>query len=130
MFSLELNFLKIVTLITALVVAGEALALLTGTTILADEKDPWAAKNMVFLILDIITGLGLVYFGLVKGSINNSVLFILLTLIVLATHSYREWQYFADVEYKFCFNIPLFVVNNLKLLGLVVISISGLILRS
>ena len=126
MFSLELNFLKTVTLLTGAIIAGEALALLTGTYFLSNDK-AWASKNIVFLILDIATGLGLIYFGFVKGNIHTSALFYLFSGLALLTHGYREWQYFADVEYRFCFNPPLFIVNNVKLAGLVVILIHGLI---
>jgi hypothetical protein len=70
-----------------------------------------------------------VYFGLAKGSIQTSALFYLVSVLALITHGYRDWQYFIDIEHKFCFNPPLFIVNNVKVIGLVVMLVSGLFLR-
>lgn len=126
MFSIELNFFKIVVILTGAVIAGEAMALLVGTYFLSADK-AWASKNMALLILDIVTGLGLIYFGFARGSLLTSTLFFLFSGLALLTHGYREWQYFTHIETKFCFNLPLFIVNNVKLIGVVVILIRGLI---
>jgi hypothetical protein len=66
---------KITTLLTGIVVAGEALALLVG--------------------------------------------------LALLTHGYRDWEYVARASNPFCANAPLFVVNNLKLAGLLAAAILG-----
>jgi hypothetical protein len=42
-------------------------------------------------------------------------------------HAYREWEYFASNEAnRFLANVPLFVLNNVKLIGL--ISIVGMLM--
>jgi hypothetical protein len=129
-FPLTLSFLQIATLLTGAVIAGEALTLTVGTYFVANSKDPWVSRNTLFLVLDLATGLGLIYLGLAKRDIDTVTLFYVVTIINLITHGYREWEYLANIDYKFCFNKPLFVVNNLKLMGLVIISIYGLVARS
>ena len=36
----------------------------------------------------------------------------------LLVHVYRDWEYLAHSANQFCLNLPLFVVNNVKLAGL------------
>jgi hypothetical protein len=57
---------KAATLLTGMVVAGEALALLVGMHLLNEGDNPWPSlKNDFFLALDIAAGLGLIYLALV-----------------------------------------------------------------
>jgi hypothetical protein len=117
------------TLLTGAVIAGEALALTMGMYFTRSSEDPWISRNTHFLVLDVVIGFSLIYLGFATRDIDTLMIFYLLSIMALITHGYREWEYFADVEHKFCFNVPLFVVNNLKLLGLIIISIGGLILK-
>lgn len=48
-----------------------------------------------------------------------------LVSLALLTHAYREWEYLARAANPFCANRPLFVVNNLKLIGLLVAAVLG-----
>jgi hypothetical protein len=129
MFLLELSFLRIITVLTGALIAGEALALTIGMYFMGSREDPWVSRNTLFLVMDVVIGFSLIYLGLAARDVDTLTIFYLLAIMALITHGYREWEYFADVDHKFCFNIPLFVVNNLKLLGLVIISIGGLILK-
>jgi hypothetical protein len=53
---------RIASLLTGLTMAGEALALLVGMHILSAVDNPWiSVKNDLFLALDIVAGLGLLY---------------------------------------------------------------------
>ena len=117
---------KITTLLTGMVVAGEALALLVGMHFLSEGDNPWISwKNDLFLVLDVVAGLGLVYLALVhRGAAWPYALFIL-TGLTLLTHGYREWEYLAGAGNPFCANAPLFVVNNLKIAGLLAVAILG-----
>jgi hypothetical protein len=45
--------------------------------------------------------------------------------LALLTHDYREWEHLARAGNPFCANAPLFVVNNLKLVGLLTTVILG-----
>ena len=117
---------KTATLLTGMVVAGEALALLVGMHFLSKGDDPWVSfKNDLFLTLDIATGLGLVYLALAhRGAACPYALYCLVGLALL-THGYREWEYLARASNPFCANGPLFAVNSLKLAGLLASAILG-----
>jgi hypothetical protein len=43
-------------------------------------------------------------------------------VISVVAHGYREWEYLVGAANPFCANAPLFVLNNLKLIGLLVIA--------
>jgi hypothetical protein len=111
-------------LLTGLTMAGEALALLVGMHVLSAGDNLWiSVKNDLFLALDIVAGLGLLYLVLARRGMPL-VLYFLVGLGLL-THGYRVWEYLARAGNPFCANLPLFVVNNLKLAGLLVIAILG-----
>lgn len=117
---------KTATLLTGLVTAGEALALLVGMHLLSEGGKSWtSAKNNLFLTLDIVAGLGLICLALAhQGTAWSYALYSLVGLALL-THGYREWEYLAVASNPFCANTPLFAVNSLKLAGLLVIAILG-----
>ena len=79
------ELLKMTTLLTGLVIAGEALA---------QRGAAW--PHAFFLVA-----------------------------LALLTHGYREWEYLARASNPFCANAPLFVVNNLKLAGLLAAAVLG-----
>jgi len=110
---------KIATVLAGLVVAGEALALLAGMRLLSEGDNPWVSvKNDLFLALDMVTGLGLVYLALAHRGAAWPYAFSVLAGLALLAHGYREWEYLARASNPFCANGPLFAVNNLKLAGL------------
>jgi hypothetical protein len=116
----------IATVLTGLVVAGEALALLAGMRLLSEGDNPWVSvKNDLFLALDIVTGLGLVYLALAHRGAAWPHAFSILAGLALLTHGYREWEYLAGASNPFCANAPLFVVSNLKLAGLLAVLALG-----
>jgi hypothetical protein len=51
-----------------------------------------------------------------------------LTAAALLAHGYREWEYLAKARNPFLMDMPLFLVNNLKLLGLLILAVIGLLL--
>jgi hypothetical protein len=113
---------NIVTLVTGLFIAGEALALLIGKHFSSEGDDSWiSVKNNLFLALDILAGLGLVYLALAQRGAAWPYALYSLAGLALLTHGYREWEYLAGTDNAFCANTPLFVVNNLKLFGLVAV---------
>lgn len=117
---------KITTLGTGAVVVGEALALLVGMHFLSEGDNPWiSVKNDLFLALDIVAGLGLVYLALAHRGAAWPHAFPILAGLALLTHGYREWEYLAHASQTFCFNAPLFLANNLKLAGLLASAILG-----
>jgi len=102
-------------ILTGLVTAGEALALVVAMYFLSEGNNPWiSVKNELFLMLDFGTGLGLVYVALAHR--GAAWLYILYTLAGLAglIHGYLEWEYLAGAGNPYCANAPLFIVNTPK----------------
>ncbi len=109
--------------LTGIIIFGEASALLTGMLIKKNSRGWLNFKNLFFLISDIITGL---FFLLLSTKLlfsgNPLYLFEIILIFSILSHSWREVEYIGDNPLKFCFNIPLWIVNSLKivLLALVV----------
>jgi hypothetical protein len=119
---------KIVTLLTGAVTAGEALALLVGMHVLSQGDSAWVStKNDLFLALDIVAGLGLVYLALAHRGAAWPYAFFVLAGLALLTHGYREREYLAGAGNAFCANAPLFVVNTLKFAGLLLTLALGIV---
>jgi hypothetical protein len=118
-------FFKILTILIGATISGEALALTMGVHLLGDASNPWITpSNNIMLIADMLTGAGLIYVGISADESYNSVLFWVFAGVALISHGFREWEYLAVIENKFCGNLPLFIVNNVKLAGLIAISIT------
>lgn len=121
---------KVLTALTGIVVAGEALALAVGMHILSPADNRWISlKNDLFLGLDVIVGLGLVLVAAVSRRVVPSVMLYALVFISLVAHGYREWEYLVRAANAFCANTPLFVLNNLKLGGLSAVAAGSVGLR-
>jgi hypothetical protein len=116
------GFLKAISIVTGLLVAGEALALLIGMHLLSRSHNPWLSwKNDLLLVLDLLVGVGLI--GVVVATRNpiGALPLYLMTGLGLFTHLYREWEYLSEVSNAFCVNPPLFVLNNVKIMGLLAV---------
>ncbi|MGD8967892.1 MAG: hypothetical protein PVI07_10335 [Anaerolineae bacterium] len=114
--------IKVLTILTGIVIVGEALALVVGMRILSPSGNPWISlKNDLFLGLDVIVGLGLIVLVAMNGRGVPSGLLYGLVFISVVAHGYREWEYLVRAGNAFCANTPLFVLNNLKLIGLLVV---------
>jgi hypothetical protein len=119
-------------------IAGESIALLIGMHLLSGSDNPWiSTKNDFFAASDIITGALFLYLG-ISNTIcyannekydystfyqTNLVISFMVILFSLITHTYREIEYFNNSNNNFCSNIPLFVMNNIKL-GLLLTGLS------
>ena len=121
---LDANVLRAIAALTSLLITGEALALLVGMHFFIGNDNPWISfKNDLLIGLDVIAGLGLIAVLLLNEDVFRSNVFYLATFIAVFSHGYREWEFIADSnDNKFCATEPLFVVNNLKLLGLLLIA--------
>lgn len=116
----SLTLFKLAAALTGAAVAGEALALLVGMHILGEGDNPWISlKNDALIGLDILCGLGLMGVALICRDPANSTWLYLFAAGSLLSHLYREWEYLAQASNPFCANRPLFAVNNLKLVGLI-----------
>ncbi len=119
----NMAFFRFGTGLIGLVIVGEAVALFVGMHILSERSNPWICwKNDFLLGVDILTGTGLLYFAVVNSRLNPFHLVSLFIVLALLTHGYRAWEYQANVSHGFCVNVPLFVFNNIKLLGLLAIT--------
>ena len=118
-----MNAAKVILLLTGMVIAVEAIALLVGMHFLSERNNPWISfKNDLLLTLDLFVGSMLVVFSLRNGNSGEPLFWVALGLVLL-THTYRDWEYLFHAANQFCFNLPLFVVNNIKLAGLLSITI-------
>ncbi|MHC4944517.1 MAG: hypothetical protein ACYTG7_15985 [Planctomycetota bacterium] len=110
--------LKIITLITGIIVTGEALILFLGMRVFIEKENPWVCvKNDVLMALDALLGGAMIYLAL-AGEGPESGRFIAVIILALATLLHREWEYLVQRKNPYCKNIPLFVVNCIKLAGL------------
>jgi hypothetical protein len=114
--------LKLLCNLTALLLTGEALALLIGMVWLSPTPNPWVIpKNLAGLALDLFCGFSLL--ALLLGSpAGPSSLVLLRSLagLAAAAHLYRALEALAGWPAPFLTNPALFVVNLLKLAGLLV----------
>lgn len=112
--------LKTAAFFTGTLIAGEAVALWIGMHVLSGEGNPWISpQNDALLLLDMLTGFGLMEIALSEENLEESSIFGALVALGIFTHLYREVEYFSDSENKFLFNQPLFAVNSIKLVGLI-----------
>jgi hypothetical protein len=115
--------LKVAAFITGLVMTGEALALAIGMHVLSAEGSPWVSlKNDLFLAVDLIAGLVLVVAAVGGRRSQTSGWVYALWFISVVTHGYRVWEYLVRADSAFCANGPLFAVNSVKLIGLLVVA--------
>ena len=126
------DFLRIGVFLTGLVILGEALALLVGMHFLSEQGNPWISlKNDLLLGVDIATGAGLIYlsFAITRAGINRFSLLYFIAALALLAHGYRAWEYLTKAANRFCINLPLYAVNNIKLAALTAIILSAIVLE-
>ena len=108
----------------SLTIAGEALALFIGMYFLKRNREWFITRNIIFIFLDVVTGVGIFYLTMSGKPVSN-IIFSELVIAAAVAYLLRSVEYFSKRKIKFCFNIPLFVVNNIKLIGLIVVYILG-----
>lgn len=100
--------------ITGLLMAGESAALFIGMHL---RDTGWNNPvNRAYVLFDIIVG------GLLTAAAYDVAR---ISTIVLATsaltHIIRDYDYMRDVPDRYAFNIPLLIVLNIRLLGLLLV---------
>lgn len=110
---------KIITVLTGLIMVGEAVTLLVGTLQGVGETGSWLSlKNGLLLQVDIITGVALILIALLVKDYLGSPIFYAVMVIAVVTHVFRDWEYFNGVQNVFLVNRGLFILNNVRLAGL------------
>ena len=116
------TLLELAALITGLVMLGEAKVLFVGVRLAQLAKNPWfTPRNRILLGLDILFGFIMLAFVFLGQSTVVYILFWVVVCFSFLAHGYREWEYLAQRENRFCAGPPQFVVNNIKLIGLLFI---------
>ena len=105
-------------LLTGLFIFGEALALLIGAGFIIKPRPAWLSqKNMAFLADDLLFGAILI---LSATQVFQAAWIFWLSLIsTFLSHVLRDAEFVGSFPNKFCDNTPLFIANNVKLVGLI-----------
>jgi hypothetical protein len=97
--------------------------------IIQKSEGTWVSlKNDLMLALDVVVGLALIFLAVDSEDFPQPIWFSLFVIIGLITHLFRLWEYLANRECIFCSNRPLFLVNNLKFLGLILVLLWGFLI--
>ena len=124
-----MNALQVVTILVSLIVAGEAAALAIGMHIFKKSQSPWVSlKNDLLLAFDVVVGLVLIILATNAENFPQPFWFPLFVVIGLITHLYRIWEYLAGRQSSFCGSRSLFIVNNFKFIGLLLILVWGMMI--
>jgi hypothetical protein len=97
------------------VIIGEAVLLFIGRYIMGGKESAWKTRfNMNTLLIDIAFGLIILFHAF------EDMPFIAIAIpALIITHLFREIEYFKkDKKSRFLTNTSLFIVNSIKLVGL------------
>lgn len=110
--------LKITNTLIASVLIVEALALLFGMLFCSQSGTEWlTTSNIVLLSLDMAMGILLISFSFKLDKILFYMILFFIVATIIGSHIYRNIDFAINSPNAFAFNIPLLVVNNLKLIG-------------
>jgi len=109
---------EIFLLLTGLLIVGEAIALFVGMGFIVKPRPEWwSRKNITFLMDDLFFGTILIL--LAFGILNAAWIYWVSIISTFLSHAWRDAEFVAGFPNRFCGNSALFVVNNLKLVGLI-----------
>ena len=93
---------------------AESILLLIGMQVPAPSA--WSnPKNILFAGSDIILGGLLVYCSFFLEDIESAPLFYIVAALLFISHGIRQFEYTSGTVNPFCINVPLFILNNVKL---------------
>ena len=114
------SFLNTVLLLTGLLIFGEALALLVSTGLVVKPRPSWLnRKNVTFLLDDLFFGIVLML--LAAQVFTQAWIFWIAVISTFLSHALRDAEFVANFPNKFCANSGLFLLNNVKLAGLLLV---------
>ncbi|MBD3189476.1 MAG: hypothetical protein GF308_02480 [Candidatus Heimdallarchaeota archaeon] len=115
------RMLKITNLLLAIVLLGEALALLFGRLFFIPGGTDWLTiANITLLSLDLAMGVSLLLLFVLTFKLDKKTILLLLFFIlatIVGSHIYRNIDFAINSSTAFAFNFPLLIVNNLKLIA-------------
>jgi hypothetical protein len=115
---METNYVLAIAL--GLVVVNEVFALLIGMSIVGNTS-LLTIEHYAMLLIDIITGLCIIYIVFMnKLNFHQSVYYYIIILAIIVSHFWRDLETLLNVENEFLGNSPLFIVNNVKLIGFII----------
>jgi hypothetical protein len=101
------------TILMGILLVGEAAALLVGTRILGKSSQLWiSSKNHLLLFLELFCGSMII---LSESFKFPGIFFWIIFIVVLLSHAFREYEYCSLQKSPFCSNMPLFMINNIKI---------------
>lgn len=111
-----MNIEQIISLLMGILVVGEAILLLIGMYVINKKQNEWKTRfNTNTLLIDIAFGM-IILFNAIENMPYKEVAIV----VLIITHLYREIEYFyKEKKNRFIFNFPLFIVNTIKLIGLI-----------
>jgi hypothetical protein len=112
-----MNTEQIISLLLGLLIVGEAIMLLIGMYVINKKQNEWKTRfNTNTLLIDIAFGMIIIF-----NAIENMPYKVVAIVVLIITHLFREIEYFyKEKKNRFIFNLPLFIVNTIKLIGLIV----------
>ena len=115
-----MNTEKFISLLLGLLIVGVAIILLIDMYVISKKQNEWKTRfNTNTLLIDIAFGTILIF-----NAIENMPYKVVAIVVLIITHLYREIEYFyKEKKNRFIFNLPLFIVNTIKLSGLIVLLI-------
>jgi hypothetical protein len=111
-----MNIEQIISLLIGILVVGEAILLLIGMYGINKKHNEWKTRfNTNTLLIDVAFGM-IIFFNAIENMPYKEVAIV----VLIITHLYREIEYFyKEKKNRFIFNFPLFIVNTVKLIGLI-----------
>ena len=101
------------TILLGSLLVGEAAVLFIGMHVLSKGKNPWMSnKNSLLLFLDILCGT-MLFLSLILRF--PEIIFWIVFILVVFSHAFREYEYLSSKKQAFCSNLPLFMINNVKI---------------
>lgn len=112
------RMLKLLNLFLAIVLLGEALALLLGMFFLSSNGSEWlTTANITLLSLDLVTGVLVFTLAFKRDQKRIFLLLFFILATIVGSHIYRNIDFAINSSTAFAFNVTLLIVNNVKLIA-------------
>ena len=113
-----MNIEQLISFLLGLIIVGEAIFLFIGIYILGKKQNDWKTRfNLNTLLIDITFGMIIIF-----NAFEKMIFIVIAVAALIITHLFREIEYFnTEKKNRFIFNLPLFIVNSIKLIFLLVL---------